>query len=132
MSWIDVLKLDAVTVGSNVLDTRPLPEEDKDCCSIYKPKMLDASAKYSKETTALWGEGDNKYWRKHKEHWMGKDCFDFYLMQASWTYKILYEGSAFERGDTVNINLAKILLPIIKEWEECEGWNPANHFMVWE
>tara|TARA_R100000664_G_C2753772_1_gene141229 strand:- start:2130 stop:2414 length:285 start_codon:yes stop_codon:yes gene_type:complete len=38
VNWIDVLKLDQVSIGSTTLDTRELPEENDICCQEAKMK----------------------------------------------------------------------------------------------
>ena len=38
MNWMDVLKLDQVSIGSATLDTRELPEENDNCCEEAKMK----------------------------------------------------------------------------------------------
>jgi hypothetical protein len=93
LNWIQILKLDQVTIGSTVLDNRPLPEEEeRDCCE-------EAKAKYKKNWV-----------RKLDNLPTLSDILDCDEFKEFLSYFV-------NRSDLD----ADILLNIIDEWEECEN-----------
>jgi hypothetical protein len=102
MNWMDVLKLDAVNIGSSVLDTRELPEET-DCCEEAKTKYK--STMVLRQTQGV--TGDPKLYVGGTMGLLGiadkYDCEEF--------RKYLRERSS---GD---ISMESIF----EEWEECEN-----------
>jgi hypothetical protein len=102
MSWVDILKLDQINVGSTTLDTRKLPkEEKKDCCEEARIKFK--SFMVGRATQGV--TDDPKLYRRYFTRGIVDrlDCEEFktYLRNAAW-------------GD---IGMESIF----EEWEECEN-----------
>ena len=77
-NWIQILKLDQISVGSTTLDTRELPEED--CCELAKKVYTESFDKY-------WGvknkedftHPDNLSYVGPTPHWLDEiSCEEFY------------------------------------------------------
>ena len=96
-NWIQILKLDQVSVGSTTLDTRELPEED--CCELAKEV-------YKKSFNKYWGVKDKA--SVLTSHWLDEiSCKKFY-------------------NDLVELVKAKLgRFPYYREaleaWEECKN-----------
>ena len=92
MNWMDVLKLDQVSIGSTTLDTRELPEENNNCCE-------EAKMKYNNVQTDFLS---NNY--KTMADRLDCDKFKFHLKRTpsyrkeGWIKKIVDEWEACENA----------------------------------
>ena len=137
MDWMAILKLDQVNVTGTTLDTRPLPDEDRDCCEEARIKYMIETGRYIIRTLEYHAKNeeliiDTRYLvSRHGPDWKTKfdENNDEDCIQA-------YEEEHGERGlaqkrdgrpfncDNFRTKLKRLELrsseAALKLWEECE------------
>ena len=109
LDWMQILKLDQVSIGSTKLDTRQLPEEEpeRNCC-------LEAAEKYVSKKEELYD-----YKQEHRKEVIESWCRSYFTEQL---LKNILCVSPYTRPSSDKLKeLDDYGLKICQEWEECEG-----------
>tara|TARA_R100000664_G_C2753772_1_gene141224 strand:- start:331 stop:771 length:441 start_codon:yes stop_codon:yes gene_type:complete len=144
MNWIQILKLDQVNIAETTLDTRPLPDEDRDCCEEARIFYMVETGKYI--IRKLKGIADslntdhsrlNLEWasfatKRHGPHWATKfdenndeDCMQAYTEEHGGTglankRNLLGRFDCDSFREQLGRQSTKSSLAALKLWEECE------------
>ena len=139
MDWMAILKLDQVNVTGTTLDTRPLPDEDRDCCEearikymIETGKYIIRSLEYYANNQGLKADANMEYLvRRHGPDWKTKfdenndeDCIQAYEEEHGGTGVAQQRFRQPFNCDKFRINLRRLHTrsseAALKLWEECE------------
>ena len=137
MDWMAILKLDQVNVTGTTLDTRPLPDEDRDCCEEARIKYMIETGKYIIRTLEYHAKNEGPYSdmeylvRRHGPDWKTKfdenndeDCIQAYEEEHGGTGVAQQRFRQPFNCDKFRINLRRLHTKsseaALKLWEECE------------